>query len=836
MELRIPEMLNIRRWDGAAKACAPWDSLGRDPELWFRNGNCFIHLYGKGQSRRGPAFKVPFDVLLEAKCHPVITKFLGRDSPTAHHGRGHVDFLELANSDSKIELYIPPPPKANKEDSLRYHIATRNFFAWVFRRSIVGEHLGLALIGLLNSMAEFRSPGEENLNDLLGYMDEEGYLDFRNQPIHALALLHFAESLKLKDLYVDAFTHCVGMSEQLFAIPEYQVVSSATRKLIRQARAEMDLRLGHAGLMLRNFLEEDLSEAYIGLAAGGRAHLDRFRTFLLGYFTTKLGYYPPNSTDPRSIIFEHGIYRKMRKDFLALYEYLVDESYNMSQEMPALAQGGICAVQSVHGFDVRKKYASLPHPLPLLPEIVTGTSSRRISWLSKCDKLKPDQRLVTHAALMKATNKHKTSLMKNRLVLAYRKFEEDSIFAPHKADRQEKLSQVDARKIRWILIYSVYQVLRSCADAPAECRETDDIQYNIAVSTSNLPPWRDGRKTTPIYRKVDSSARSWDMSMSIPAMPAIPTRPTSPTFSPEIKPDIDYFALTHRDDSPSSSRPVSPPSIPPRCRSLNKSFRRSLQLFIPSQSQPATEISSAGGSRRTSYHEILVQGYGNGTNNVKLENGEPERFPEVTFGAVTLDLMDIAEGNPFQETQTSELKPQPHAIRSPSTSSTSSTNSTAKSSASGISAASAATTVSMAAAVSAAPSLPHHMASTWTMASSVYSQDSLAPGEFRKISPPAVPRRNSRRKLLSELHPVPLRIQKGPDSAKAQAEVPHELSGWLEMETSVAVTEPLIEEETDEEPSGSDFGHRAVDVWAQYADVGGLTEFAYPSALEGARS
>jgi len=29
LELRVPEMHNIRRWDGAARACHAWDSLGR---------------------------------------------------------------------------------------------------------------------------------------------------------------------------------------------------------------------------------------------------------------------------------------------------------------------------------------------------------------------------------------------------------------------------------------------------------------------------------------------------------------------------------------------------------------------------------------------------------------------------------------------------------------------------------------------------------------------------------------------------------------------------------------------------------------------------------------
>lgn len=61
------------------------------------------------------------------------------------------------------------------------------------------------------------------MSDLISYLDEEGYLDMRNQPIHALAILHFAEYFQCKPLYIDAFTHCTGMSDQLFLVPEYQV-------------------------------------------------------------------------------------------------------------------------------------------------------------------------------------------------------------------------------------------------------------------------------------------------------------------------------------------------------------------------------------------------------------------------------------------------------------------------------------------------------------------------------------------------------------------------------------------------------------------------------------
>ena len=176
---------------------------------------------------------MPLAPLLEAKCHPLVARFMARDGLAAKVSSATkreelYNVLDQLDPTSRIELYIPPPPIADRQESLRYHIATRNFFAWVFRRPLVGEHLGSAFINLLNSMTEFRRSGVDNMDGVLAYLDEEGYLDLRNYPIHALAALHFAEYFEFKSLYVDAFTHCVGMYDRLFAIPEYQVRKSVS--------------------------------------------------------------------------------------------------------------------------------------------------------------------------------------------------------------------------------------------------------------------------------------------------------------------------------------------------------------------------------------------------------------------------------------------------------------------------------------------------------------------------------------------------------------------------------------------------------------------------------
>lgn len=130
---------------------------------------------------------------------------------------------EEAYQNGKVDLYIPAPAAASRSEAVQYHLIIRNFFAWVARRSVVGRHLGNALIGLTEAMDEFRDPDADNIGDLFAYLDEEGYLDMRNQPDHALAILHLSERLQIRDMYIDAFAHCVGMSEHLYKHHEYSV-------------------------------------------------------------------------------------------------------------------------------------------------------------------------------------------------------------------------------------------------------------------------------------------------------------------------------------------------------------------------------------------------------------------------------------------------------------------------------------------------------------------------------------------------------------------------------------------------------------------------------------
>ncbi|EMT64240.1 hypothetical protein FOC4_g10010731 [Fusarium odoratissimum] len=620
----------VKRWDGAARTCTEWDNIRRDPELWFRNGNCMVHLHAKGHSQRGPSFKVPFSALLDAQCYPLIQRFLVWEGVQKPNLRELMRWSKK-HTTRKIELYIPPPPTTDKTQAFNYHLATRNFFAWVFRRSMVGYSLGGALIGLLHSMHEFRSGVDDNVSDMMEYFDEEGYLDMANQPNHALAILQLAECFQMKELYIRAFAHCVGMSENLFENPGFQELSPSTRKLIRKGHLELDYRMTRSSSMLRTFLDDELSEAHLSVAAGARAHLERFRSFLLSFYTTKLGYYPPTA-DSDNDLFDPAVLRIMREDFEALYDLLVDDQYTSSHTMPPTAHGGICTIQLVQSFDFEHGYDVLDHPLPLLPD-ANGNNSRRMSWFPGRVTLRSDRRVTAHTALISASNLMKPGVAQNDLVRAYRRFEEDSIMSPNKADKQEKVSLVDARKVRWILIYATYQVLRYATDTATDLEEDEinEAHYSLSALTDKLPPWDTPRDLDRILKRQTqyvTSGPTWSVQ---PDGAADAGEDSSGKI--EIKPDIDYFALTHRDrpqtqhDNRKMERRASMPSRPSRSNSFTQALsrsstiRRSMRMFNPPATTPPQSITPP---TRPTYHEIVVHGYGNGTNDVNVDTDDTD--------------------------------------------------------------------------------------------------------------------------------------------------------------------------------------------------------------------
>lgn len=122
------------------------------------------------------------------------------------------------------ELYMPAPEETTKEEAFEWHMANRNFFAFVFRKPLVGSHLGTALINLQERLHLFRTPGSSSNHEaLMFYAKEMGYMTFTDRPDNALAMIFYAEHYQLKILWIDAYAHCVGMNDTLYLSSEHRV-------------------------------------------------------------------------------------------------------------------------------------------------------------------------------------------------------------------------------------------------------------------------------------------------------------------------------------------------------------------------------------------------------------------------------------------------------------------------------------------------------------------------------------------------------------------------------------------------------------------------------------
>jgi hypothetical protein len=199
----------------------------KDPELWFEDGDCHVHFYAQGASRRGPSLRIPFRALRQKKCGSLLSVCYAETVSSTGVTSELVSVSStpsfLTREAATINLYVPAPEEAGREDSFRWHITTRNFFAFVLGKPLVGYHMGQTFVDLQQRLHLFRPNLSTNHQDFLQYAEDQGYRDFVECTDYALASLFYAEHYKLREVWIDAFAHCVGMSDSVGLSPEYGV-------------------------------------------------------------------------------------------------------------------------------------------------------------------------------------------------------------------------------------------------------------------------------------------------------------------------------------------------------------------------------------------------------------------------------------------------------------------------------------------------------------------------------------------------------------------------------------------------------------------------------------
>ena len=403
------------------------------------------------------------------------------------------------------ELYLPTPSDIDSATALDFHLTTRNFFAWMYNVPVVGKSLGRALVAVHERMNDYRPYIERNRVDMLTYLENQGYYDFRMCADHSLAALYFAETFEMPTLWRNAFAHSVGMCEMLYSSGEYQNVSRVTRALIMKANLDMEGHLERVTASLGSMFEDFTSASSMGLSQSLRDHLDRFRSFLITLHIERHGFWPPHNLSNQHPTFPKTTLMSLYLEFRCLYEFLVDPDSAGKGGGTYRARTGLDAEQVIETFDQKHGFEPLPFRLPLLPRdpsryLDEDDADQPASPQSPRNKLNPLQlnpmrrgkvdKLARRKALWKslaeATN-YDPKTYKTLIIRRYIEFEQETLIEIE--EEKIKMSIADGRRVRWVLVYGILQVLVSVVQAPDDVSDMEGIEYPLCCKIPKVMPW-----------------------------------------------------------------------------------------------------------------------------------------------------------------------------------------------------------------------------------------------------------------------------------------------------------------------------------------------------------
>ena len=411
----------------------------------------------------------------------------------------------------RYEIYFPAPLDASRIDVLRYHVTTRNFFALLLAKPLVGLTFYQALIDLHQRLRLYM-PGDPNCAlIIIKCLMENSLHDVCNDPAAAAGLLAWSEDEGVcwQEGWREGFVHCSGMYSHLRGIPEFRDVSQTSRALLERAHLERQVRLQEAEDHLSDFGFGEMWTENMSHLRGLRASFDRFKKFLHSFYGAQYGFWPPK--EPRSgeaSWLTRRLVLRLQQDSNALYDHFVDKNIIWTNVKTAERSPGPVTTKSESArtadsdyflaevfkrYDLKMKYAHIPHPYPLLPASVATDGKSKSLFVSKT---RATEKRVAHA-YSDASNipvlRKASDFASNALVEAFTAFE--------KTDHPLEVEPRAARQGRWMLLYGLLQTLsRVSVDTP-DLYFVDNVDYFLNPRLKGTPPWSYGSGT--VYEEAE---------------------------------------------------------------------------------------------------------------------------------------------------------------------------------------------------------------------------------------------------------------------------------------------------------------------------------------------
>lgn len=499
------------------------------PELWNDSGTVAVHIYPR-ESERGASFKVPMAVVSSSE-------FFVRQMREQLSSNNSVRSESLAfDHDTPREYHIyVPGANTSESQSLDWLISVRNLFAFLTGQVLVATKSQPTLFAVFDTIAnsladfDFCSPDGETFGEIPNvsfswYLSQTDIADVRYSREKTLEALVLAEQMRSKDLYHEAFAHTVGKYAALQATksPLLDRLSNKSKSMIERANLEL-INRQHS---LNNKLEQfDFPALFAGIASSNSAARDanfarwktaflRMRSFVLGYYRSHVGAWPPKASSKKNNFSESGLNRQVLKmlytDLCALYDLLVDRrslSPRAEGSLPVEPDPLDADPNSVSIHYLRKildesdtstppVVPPIPFDIPLMPTM--STVYENYSSMSSKDQLTFDKKVAPHElrlVLSKAYNIDTLSL-KLPFLDEFQEFEAKECKGLSGSKSLTEI--VDQRIGYWLFLYSVIQALPILVvDAP-DVKYAEGVEYFLCQPPMGSLPWIE-----------DSSRKMW---------------------------------------------------------------------------------------------------------------------------------------------------------------------------------------------------------------------------------------------------------------------------------------------------------------------------------------
>ena len=397
------------------------------------------------------------------------------------------------------EIYFPAPNDASATDLLRFHLTTRNLFALLQGKPVVGLTIFQTFIDLHERLLGYMPSNSNCAEMIIQYITQRDLHNVCNDPAQAAGLLAWSENDQIGwyDGWRECFGHCCGMYEQLQSLPEFRDISPTSQVILKSSNLGLQNRIQEAKERLSNFYFDDIYKVQPSLSSSYHVVTKRSQRFLKEHYEKKYKHWPPRALDrKRDNWLTRQVAFRLLEDFESLYNYLVDQEVVWNEKesgTPCFTRnrGGDAQMNDPQGpnlakifasFDKQHGYVNIENPCPLLPVSISDSNdrSRKQSIFSGRDKALIKGHSLAYSDASNARHLP-VQTTNNELIKAFCHFEQSD----HLGDANRRA----ARLARWIPIYGVLQVLSVIAiDAPGISFK-DNVSYFLSGRLPQKPPW-----------------------------------------------------------------------------------------------------------------------------------------------------------------------------------------------------------------------------------------------------------------------------------------------------------------------------------------------------------